>query len=170
MIKGDRVLRARQEAGSFCSEFPGSCSLPLLVPTQCPIPSLSINCVDSYSAWRRAGMTQLSYRDLTRGRSGYPYVRRKWGRRGTHAVSAEAEVLQSCSGSVDSCFADQPSLSTARSVPLLERFPRNKEGRELGLGGRGRGPLIWGKHGEQVMLLFFVILNCVYGQKFSPSH
>lgn len=114
-------------------------------------------------------MTQLSYQDLTRGRSGYPYVRRKWGRRGTHAVSAEAGVLQSCSGSVDSCFSDQPSLSTARSVPLLERFPRRKEGRELGLRGPG-GPLIWGKNGEQAMLLFSVILDCVYGQKWPPSH
>lgn len=37
-------------------------------------------------------------------------------------------------------------------------------GRELGLGTLG-GPLIWGKDGEQAML-FFVILNCVYGRKF----
>lgn len=87
-------------------------------------------------------MTQLSYLDLTRGRSGYPCVRRKWGRRGTHAVSASAEVLQSCSSSLDSCFSDQPSLSKARSVPL----------QSLGLRGLG-GPLIWGKDGEQAMLL-----------------
>jgi hypothetical protein len=113
-------------------------------------------------------MTQLSYQDLTRGRSGYPYVRRKWGRRGTHAVSAEAGVLQYCSGSVDWCFSDQPSLHS-QVCPLLGRFPRGKEGRELGLRGPG-GPLIWGKNGEQAMLLFSVILNCVYGQKFPPGH
>lgn len=82
-------------------------------------------------------MTQLSYRDLARGRSGYPYVRRKWGWRGTHAVSAEAEVLQSCSGSLDS-VSDQPSLSAARSVPLRERFPRSKEGQRAGTEGGGR--------------------------------
>lgn len=148
MIKGDRVLRARQEAGSFCSEFPGSCSLPLLVPTQCPIPSLSINCVDSYSAWRRAGMTQLSYRDLTRGRSGYPYVRRKWGRRGTHAVSAEAEVLQSCSGSVDSCFSDQPGLSHCWKGSLGIR-----KGESWDWGG-GAGVLSFGVNMENKLCCF----------------
>lgn len=61
-------------------------------------------------------MTQPSYRDLARGRSGYPYPEEMGAEGGTHAVSAEAEVLQSCSGSLDSAsltspHSPQPGLS-----------------------------------------------------------
>lgn len=66
------------------------------------------------------------------------------------------------------CFSDQSSSSQPGLSHCWKGSLGVRRGQRAGAEEAGKC-FHWGKDGEQAMLLFFVILSCIYGQECPPS-